>query len=299
MENKLTVKDSSVAFLSSIVLCQLGTLFFAAIGLIIASFFNITNETFFAFIDTAIGSLVLSLFMDALIFLIFFFFNKKKDNKIIAKPKTKKVLSYILLAVICYLVLYPIVISFNSIIYKFFPARDLTYNLNTANYFISLIPMVILPAIAEELLYRGLIFKGLQKAGNTFAIIASAIMFSLFHLSLEQTIYPFLMGLILAVIMCYENNIIYCITLHLTNNFLALTIKYFNINLSFAHWSYYLIAILCLFAFISIITIIIKKLKEKTQVEKISSEHKVYFAICLAIVLILWIVIQLSTIFKG
>jgi len=299
MENKLTIKDSSIAFLSSIVLCQLGTLFFAAVGLIIASFFNISNKTFFAFIDTAIGSLILSLFVDALIVLIFFFFNKKKDNEIIAKLKTKKILLYILLAVICYLVLYPIVTSFNSIIYKFFPERDLSYNLTTANYFISLIPMVILPAIAEELLYRGLIFKGLQKAGNTFAIIVSAIMFSLFHLSLEQTIYPILMGLILAVIMCYENNIIYCITLHLTNNFLALTIKYFNINLSFAHWSYYLIAILCLFAFISIITIIIKKLKEKTQVEKISSEHKVYFAICLAIVLILWIVIQLSTIFKG
>jgi len=90
MENKLTIKDSSIAFLSSIVLCQLGTLFFAAVGLIIASFFNISNKTFFAFIDTAIGSLILSLFVDALIVLIFFFFNKKKDNEIIAKLKTKK-----------------------------------------------------------------------------------------------------------------------------------------------------------------------------------------------------------------
>ena len=107
------------------------------------------------------------------------------------------------------------------------------------------------------------------------------------------------MGLILAVIMCYENNIIYCITLHLTNNFIALTLKYFNIDLLFNHWSYYIIAILCLIAFVSIITIIIKKLKEKTQIEKISSEHKTYFALCLAVVFILWIIIQLSTIFKG
>jgi len=299
MENKLTIKDSSIAFLSSIVLCQLGTLFFAAVGLIIASFFNITNEAFFAFIETAIGSLVLSLFMDALIVLIFFTFKRKKDNKIISKPKAKKILFYILIAAICYLLLYPIVDSFNSIIYKFFPESKFTYNLNTANYFISLIPMVILPAIAEELLYRGLIFKGLQKAGNTFAIIVSAIMFSLFHLSLEQTIYPILMGLILVVIMCYENNIIYCITLHLTNNFIALTCKYFNIDLSFNHWTYYLIAVLCLIVFITIITFIIKKLKSKTQPEKISTEHKTYFALCLAVVFILWIIIQLSTIFKG
>ena len=206
---------------------------------------------------------------------------------------------YTLIAVVCYLVLYPIVTSFNSPIYKFLPEKDLKYNLTTTNYFISIISMVILPAIAEELLYRGIIFKGLQKAGNTFAIIVSAIMFSLFHLSLEQTIYPFLMGLILAVIMCHENNIIYCITLHLVNNFIALTLKFFNIKLLFNHWLFYLVAILCLIVFIITISKLIKKLKDKNNLEQLSTEHKAYLTTCLAIVIFLWIIIQVAKIIEG
>jgi membrane protease YdiL (CAAX protease family) len=299
MENKLTIKNSSVAFLSSVVLCQLGTLVFAAIGLMIASMFNITNEMFFTFLNTAIGSLILSLFMDGIIVLIFLYFNKNKDNKIIKKPKTKKIFLYILLALACYVLLYPIVVSFNSIIYKFFPANNLTYPLTTSNYFISLISMVLLPAVAEELIFRGLIFKGLQKGGNTFAIIISATMFSLFHISLEQTIYPFLMGLVLAVIMCYENNILYCIVLHFTNNFISLTLNYLKISFAFNHWSYYLIAILFLIIFITAIILIINKLKNKTPLAKIEGESVSYFTLCLSIVIILWLVLQFSIIFKG
>ncbi len=157
--------------------------------------------------------------------------------------------------------------------------------------------MTILPAIAEELVFRGIIFKGLQKFSNTFAITISAIMFSLFHLSLEQTIYPILMGLVLAVIMCYENNIIYCIAIHLTNNLIALTLKYFNISLTFNHWSYYLIALACAIIFITLSTIIIKKLK--TQKQKIEGEHKAYLIICTGIIFIIWLVTQISTIIKG
>ena len=297
MENKLTIKDSSVSFLTSVILCQFGTLFFATIGLIIASLFGVTSESFLLFLNTAVGSLILSIFMDGLIFLAFFIFNKNKNNKITTKPTIKKVLIYISIAIICYLLLYPIVTIFNNLIYKFFPRNDLKYELTLANYFISLISMVLLPAIAEELLFRGLIFKGLQKHSNTFAIIISSLMFTLFHLSLEQTIYPILMGLVLAVIMCYENNIIYCIIVHFINNFTTLTLKYFNISLVFNHWSYFILAFVCAIIFVTLITLAIKKLK--TPKQKIEGEHKAYFSICIGIIFIIWLATQISIITKG
>lgn len=297
MENKLSIRDSSISFLNSVILCQFGTLFFATIGLIIAAMFGVSNENFLTFLNTAVGCLLLSLFMDGLLVLIFLFFNKNKNNHIISKPSIKKLLIYISFAIICFLLLNPIVNLFNSFIYKFFPANDLTYKLTTTNYFISIISMVILPAIAEELVFRGIIFKGLQKYSNTFAITISAIMFSLFHLSLEQTIYPILMGLVLAVIMCYENNIIYCIAIHLTNNLIALTLKYFNISLTFDHWSYILIALVCLAIFITLITLAIKKLKNQKQ--PIAGEHKSYLIICTGLVFIFWLIMQFSIIFKG
>ena len=297
MENKLTVKDSSISFLTSVVLCQFGTLFFAAFGLIIASMFGVKNETFLAFVNTALGYLLLTLFMDVLLVLTFFLFNKNKNNQIISKPTTKKVLTYVLLALACYILLYPIVTVFNSVIYNFFPTNDLTYKLTTANYFVSLVSLVLLPAVAEELIFRGIIFKGLQKRSNRFAIIISSIMFSLFHLSLEQTIYPILMGIVLAVIMCYENNIIYCITVHLINNFISLTLKYFNISLAFNHWSYYLIALACAIIFTTLSTIVIRKLK--TPKQKVENEHIAYLIICTGIIFIIWLVAQISIIFKG
>ncbi len=297
MENKLTVKDSSIAFLTSVILCQFGTLFFAAISLIIVSIFGVKSEVFLSFLDTALGSLLLSIFMDGLLVLAFFFFNKNKNNQITKKPTAKKLLLYVALAIGCYLLFYPIVTVVNSVIYKFFPSNDLKYNLTTTNYFISIISMVILPAIAEELIFRGIIFKGLQKHSNTFAIIVSAVMFALFHLSLEQTIYPILMGIVLAVIMCHENNIIYCIAIHFVNNFITLTLKYFNISLVFKHWSYYLVALVCAVIFITLSIFIIKKLK--TSKQKIEGEHKAYFIICTVIILTIWLIAQISRILEG
>lgn len=297
MDNKLTIKNSSIAFLSSFLLCQLGTAIFAVFGLVISSMFGVSNETFFNFIETAIGYLIISLAMDAIIILVFLIANKNKSNKIIKKPTIKKILIYSLLAIVCYLLLCPIVNVINELIYKIgIQPSNLTYKLTTTNYFISIISLVIAPAIAEELLFRGLIFKGLQKGGNTFAIIISALMFSLFHLSLEQTIYPFIMGLVFGVIMCKENNIIYCILVHLLNNFITLTLSYFNISLAFAHWSYYIIATICSIIFIITITLIIKSLNKNCKKEKFNTENKIYFYFCLVVVIIIWISVQISSI---
>lgn len=297
MENKLTIKDSAISFISTFILCQIGCLVFAVLGLIISSFFGVSNSQFYSFLNTCVGCLILTIVMDAIMIACFFFFNRNKQNKIIAKPSIKKLAIYIALALLCYLLLYPVVATVNKLIYLFYPASSLTYPLTTKNYFLSLISMVLLPAIAEELIFRGLIFRGLQKGGNKFAIIISSIMFAIYHLSLEQTIYPILMGLVFAVIMCHENNILYCIALHFTNNFITITLQYFNISLLFNHWSYYLIALVCFAIFITLIYIAIKNLNKKSTKSEINFENKTYLTSILIIMIILWLVVQLTTIF--
>lgn len=297
MENKLTIKDSAISFISTFILCQLGCLIFAVLGLVVAQLYGISSSGFYSFLNTCLGCFILGVVMDLIIIACFFFFNKNKDNKIISKPSAKKIAIYIGVAVLCYLLLYPVVATVGKLIYLFYPQSNLTYPLTTKNYFLSLISMAIMPAIAEELLFRGLIFKGLQKGGNRFAIIVSSVMFSLYHLSLEQTIYPFLTGLVFAVIMCYENNIIYCMALHFTNNFITLTLEYFKISLSFEHWSYYIIAIICFAIFTTLICLAIKKLNKNSKKSEINLENKLYLAIILIIMIILWSAVQLSTIF--
>ena len=67
---------------------------------------------------------------------------------------------------------YPIVVCFDTLLIKLgITLNTLSYELTTKNYFISLISLVIAPAICEELLFRGIIFSGLKSYGKSFYFI--------------------------------------------------------------------------------------------------------------------------------
>jgi len=294
-KTKLTIKDSALTFLTSFLLSQIGVVVATCFAMIIYKFTKTDMETFNSFLNTGIGYLISALSLYLVMLLLFFFFNKNKDNKIAEKPKATKILMYIGLAVVSFLSLYPIVTCIDSLLTKLgVSISTLPYTLTTKNYFISLISLVIAPAICEELIFRGIIFKGLKQNGKIFSITISALMFCIFHMSISQTVYPILMGLLLGVIMFYENNIYYCIAVHMTNNFLSLTLSYFKINLIFNHWSYIVLAIILVISFLAVVlffTIKNNKTEEKSQ----SSKHeKIYLMASLAIMIILWIIINLS-----
>ena len=294
-KTKLTIKDSSLAFLSSFLLCQIGVAVVTCLAMI---FYNLTKSditNFTLFMNTAVGYLISALSLYIVMLLIFFFFNKGKENQISNKIKPAKLFIYIGIAIISFLSLYPIVTCVDSLLFKLgVKISTLPYSLTTSNYFISLIPLVIAPAICEELLFRGIIFKGLKRHGKIFSIIISSLMFSLFHMSISQTVYPILMGMLLAVIMFYENNIYYCIAVHLTNNFLSLTLSYFNINLIFNHWSYIVLAIILATAFIACILYFAIKNNKAEDKMKLSTKEKIYLSASFAIMILLWCIINFS-----
>ena len=288
-KKKLTIKDSSIAFLSAFLLSQLAIVIVTIIAIFICKIANINTE-YQTFFNTSYGYLILASVMYLVILLTFVFINKNKDNKIIYKPNIKKLLLYVVIAILSFLLLYPIITIVDSLLVDLgISLNTIPYELNTPNYFISLISLVILPAICEELLFRGLIFKGLKPYGKVFSIIMTSLIFSLYHMSIDQTIYPFLIGLLLSVIMYKENNILYCIAIHFTNNFLSLTLSYFNINLSFNHWTYILIAIILFIAFITTMLYFTINGYKNVEKEKITIEGKSYFSICLVILIIIYL----------
>lgn len=294
-KTKLTVKDSSLAFLLSFLLCQIGVVVVTCITMIIYKATNSDMTNFFGFLNTSVGYLISALSLYIVMLLIFFFSNKGKENEITNKIQLTKLLMYIGIALASFFSLYPIVTCVDSLLFKLgAKISTLPYSLTTSNYFISLISLVIAPAICEELLFRGIIFKGLKKHGKIFSIIISSLMFCIFHMSISQTVYPILMGMLLGVIMFYENNIYYCIAVHLTNNFLSLTLSYFKINLIFNHWSYIVLAIILAIAFISYVlyfTVKNHKAEEKTQS---STQEKIYLSVSFAIMILLWCIINFS-----
>ena len=170
--------------------------------------------------------------------------------------------------------------------------NTIPFKLNTKNYLILITPLTILPAICEELLFRGLIFKGFKKHGKIFSITISALMFSIFHMAISQTVYPILIGLLFGVIMFYENNIYYCIVMHFINNFLALTLSYLKISLVFNHWTYIILAIILFIAFLCTTLYFILRNDKKIEKEPIDTKNKIYLAISLGVMILFWIAVN-------
>lgn len=71
---------------------------------------------------------------------------------------------------------------------------------------------------AEEILFRGLLLRSLEKYGKQVAIFVSALFFGLFHGNVVQIPYAFLVGLLLAYV-TVEHSIGWAVLLHVFNNF--------------------------------------------------------------------------------
>ncbi|MBQ4051536.1 MAG: CPBP family intramembrane metalloprotease [Oscillospiraceae bacterium] len=87
-----------------------------------------------------------------------------------------------------------------------------------------LLYVCILGPIAEELIFRGVILKLLQKHGVSFAVIFSAFLFMLFHQNVAQIFLPFLLGIMLALITIRSGSIVPAILAHILNNSLAMVL---------------------------------------------------------------------------
>ncbi len=290
--NKVNCKDSALAFLFGFIFCQVCLAIALLFGTAICSSLGMNaNKVTDFFNANCFGYLICSIAMYLGIFLTSWYFKRKKEVKVISKPTLKKVLFYAGITIIVFFALNPIM----QVSYKIIPAKEFPYKLTTQGYLISIISLAILPAIFEEILFRGIIFNGLKHVGKTFSIVTTAIMFAIFHMSFSQTLYPILLGLLFSVIMYKENNILYTIIAHFISNFLTLTIAYFKIPLAFKHWTYILIAIVLFVSYLTIILYISIKGNKKTQ-NKMTREEKTYFCSCNAIMIILWIILSISSI---
>ncbi len=89
--------------------------------------------------------------------------------------------------------------------------------------------LCVIAPFLEETLFRGVILKSLRSYGNVFAIIASSVLFGIFHFNLLQLIPATLTGLVFAFIAVKSESIIPSILAHAFNNtvtvILALVVK--------------------------------------------------------------------------
>ncbi|MBQ4269506.1 MAG: CPBP family intramembrane metalloprotease [Clostridia bacterium] len=81
-----------------------------------------------------------------------------------------------------------------------------------------LITVALLPAVFEELLFRGVVLKGLAAFGKTGAILLCGALFSLYHQNPAQTVYQFICGAAFAWVALNAKSILPTVVAHFCNN---------------------------------------------------------------------------------
>ncbi len=87
--------------------------------------------------------------------------------------------------------------------------------------------LCVLPPILEEVIFRNVLFRNYSKYGTIGAIILSSLMFSFYHMSLSQTIYQFIVGVLYSLIILGGGNYLLTALSHFINNAFVLANYYF------------------------------------------------------------------------
>lgn len=233
-KRNLNIFDAGIAFVIAFILAQ----FTAVIGIVVSEFVmdicGMSASQIDKFWNGVWGYLLQGIYMNIAFVIVFaWYYMHRNKQPMLTKPSkpTIKYVGYCVLIGIASLFLLSGVLNyFQLMLDKLnYSVSTLTYEINSPlTYIISLISLAVLPAVCEELIFRGIITTALKQKGETFAIFMSSAMFAIFHFSPSQLIYPMCFGLILSIVYLRTRNIIFPILLHFINNALSVSIQYFS-----------------------------------------------------------------------
>ena len=104
--------------------------------------------------------------------------------------------------------------------------KPMVDTLSTAPWWTVVLLMAMVPAICEELAFRGFIFGGLVRGGGRFrAVLVTALIFGISHGVLQQSISATVMGLLLGWVTLKTGSVLPCIVVHITNNALSISMQ--------------------------------------------------------------------------
>ncbi len=93
----------------------------------------------------------------------------------------------------------------------------------------AVIALALLPALCEELVYRGIVFSGFRNTSLKTAVLMNALLFGLMHLNLQQFFYAFAMGLVFALLRYRTGSIFYPFVCHAGINTLQISAYYLTL----------------------------------------------------------------------
>ncbi len=99
---------------------------------------------------------------------------------------------------------------------------DITQTATEARNIEILLSLVIIPAVCEELFFRGIIFSEYRRFGTANAVIISAVCFAMLHFSLTNFFVYLFTGLVFGFVTAMTRSILPSVALHLLSNYLSI-----------------------------------------------------------------------------
>ena len=155
-----------------------------------------------------------------------------------------------------------IVTSYFTVIISLFGVEltspDITMPGGTLGITTSLIRIVAIAAVVEELTLRGYVMGNLRKYGDKFAILASAVVFALMHGNMVQAPFALIAGFALGYLSVKTGTIWTGIAIHAANNFISTLVSYamdylpeetVNILYTFTLYGFIIIGLIAMYFF--------------------------------------------------
>lgn len=97
--------------------------------------------------------------------------------------------------------------------------------------FIQILSLAVIVPLAEELIYRGLMFARMRKfMDNKTAMVAVSVLFGVFHFNLLQGVYACLLSILLVCVYLRYQSVFACVIVHSVANFTSVISSYFGIS---------------------------------------------------------------------
>ncbi|QDS94300.1 ABC-2 family transporter protein [Roseimaritima multifibrata] len=138
------------------------------------------------------------------------------------------------IALLLGITMHPVYVTLGHLITDIYPISEqtqlalepMTKLIATAPLWHIIFILAFIPALCEELAFRGFIFSGLVRGGGrSRAVVVSAIMFGISHGLLQQSIAATVMGLMLGWIALRTGSVLPCLIIHFTNNALSVSMS--------------------------------------------------------------------------
>jgi len=168
---------------------------------------------------TIVGNLLMSQAIILVPALLFALASKEKLKDVLGFHKIK-ISSVFMIILFTYLMM-PATTVINAISMLFVDntVAQMSGSVLQMPWFVMLPLMGVLGPISEEITFRGIVFHGYKKSGNTFrAIFWSALLFGLMHMNFNQAAYAIFLGIVMAVLVEATGSIWGSAIFHITVN---------------------------------------------------------------------------------